>query len=100
MGTGQKWAGMILMLAVLFVASVGPEKAWGGGRGAGVHTRVLQELLGHASIVQTMRYSHLEPSAKAEAVLKLDPLNSPSVEGENDARRSRPHAQQKSLSDQ
>ena len=32
MGTGQKWAGMILMLSVLLLAGVRPGHTWGGPR--------------------------------------------------------------------
>jgi integrase len=32
----------------------------------------IKELMGHASITQTMRYAHLAPSNRAEAVEKLD----------------------------
>jgi hypothetical protein len=37
MGTRQKWARIILILAVLLLASVGPGHTWGGGRGWGGH---------------------------------------------------------------
>ena len=32
----------------------------------------VQELLGHSDIRQTMRYSHLSPNVKREAVATLD----------------------------
>jgi len=38
----------------------------------GVPLRVIQELLGHASIEMTLRYAHLMPSAKKHAVELLD----------------------------
>jgi hypothetical protein len=38
----------------------------------GVPMRTIQELLGHASIVTTMRYAHLSPSVTKAAVLVLD----------------------------
>jgi len=38
----------------------------------GVPLKVIQELLGHASIEMTMRYAHLTPSAKKYAVEQLD----------------------------
>jgi site-specific recombinase XerD len=40
---------------------------------AGVDLRTVQELLGHKSILQTMRYSHLAPSHLNAAVEKLCP---------------------------
>lgn len=38
----------------------------------GVPLRVVQELLGHATIEMTMRYAHLAPSARRDAVATLD----------------------------
>lgn len=38
----------------------------------GVQLRVVQELLGHASIVQTMRYSHLQPANLVAAIGVLE----------------------------
>lgn len=38
----------------------------------GVPLRVIQELLGHATMEQTLRYAHLAPSAKQHAVDLLD----------------------------
>lgn len=38
----------------------------------GVPLRTIQELLGHASIEQTMRYAHLSPEVKRDAVKVLD----------------------------
>jgi len=35
---------------------------------AGTQIRVVQELLGHADLAMTMRYSHLSPDHKAAAV--------------------------------
>tara|TARA_R100000808_G_scaffold5300_1_gene16217 strand:+ start:4106 stop:5167 length:1062 start_codon:yes stop_codon:yes gene_type:complete len=39
---------------------------------AGVHLRVVQELLGHHSIVVTQKYAHLQPQQSATAVSLLD----------------------------
>ena len=38
----------------------------------GVPMRVVQELLGHSTLQMTMRYAHLSPSAKTDAVAVLD----------------------------
>src|SRR5688572_23773273 len=38
---------------------------------AGVDLATVKELLGHASLEMTMRYSHLAPAHKAAAVAKL-----------------------------
>lgn len=38
----------------------------------GVPMKVIQELLGHASIVTTMRYAHLAPHVARDAVRLLD----------------------------
>lgn len=38
----------------------------------GVPLKTIQELMGHASIEQTMRYAHLSPEVKREAVKALD----------------------------
>jgi integrase len=38
----------------------------------GVAIKAIQELLGHASIVMTMRYAHLAPEVTRDAVLLLD----------------------------
>jgi site-specific recombinase XerD len=39
---------------------------------AGVDLTTVKELLGHKTIEMTMRYSHLSPSHKREAVGKLE----------------------------
>ena len=39
----------------------------------GDNTQVLQRILGHASIVETMKYSHFSPNNLEEAV-RLNPL--------------------------
>ncbi|MGH9685256.1 MAG: tyrosine-type recombinase/integrase [Candidatus Acidiferrales bacterium] len=41
---------------------------------AGVDIRTVQELLGHKSILQTMRYAHLAPSHRLAAVEKIAPV--------------------------
>jgi site-specific recombinase XerD len=38
----------------------------------GVPLKVVQELLGHATIEMTMRYSHLSPDVGRDAVQVLD----------------------------
>lgn len=38
----------------------------------GVPMKVTQELMGHATIVMTMRYAHLAPEARENAVQQLD----------------------------
>ena len=38
----------------------------------GATIKVVQELLGHASIVMTMRYAHLAPEVARDAVKLLD----------------------------
>lgn len=55
---------------------------------AGVDIRTVQELLGHKSIVMTMRYAHLSSDHRNAAVAKMNPDGS-----ERDAgSRSAPHA--------
>jgi len=39
----------------------------------GVALRSVQDLLGHKSILMTMRYAHLSPDHKRGAVERLDP---------------------------
>lgn len=41
----------------------------------GVSLKAVQELLGHATLEMTMRYAHLAPSIKADAVALLDTLH-------------------------
>jgi integrase len=43
---------------------------------AGVPTRVIKEIAGHASITTTERYMHLAPGSTQEAVRKLEQLGS------------------------
>ncbi len=38
----------------------------------GAPLKAVQELLGHATIDMTMRYAHLSPAAKTEAIGLLD----------------------------
>ena len=42
----------------------------------GVPLKVIQELLGHATIQMTMRYGHLSPDVSRDAVRLLDQLGS------------------------
>jgi integrase len=48
----------------------------------GVPLRVVQQLLGHASIEVTERYAHLSPEVNREAVLELDQIFVPSAPAE------------------
>jgi integrase len=43
----------------------------------GAPIKAVQELLGHASIEMTMRYAHLSPDARRDAVGLLDLAASP-----------------------
>ena len=54
----------------------------------GVPLRAIQELLGHASIEQTMRYAHLAPSAKKHAIDLLDEPPPPFATGRRTRIRS------------
>lgn len=45
----------------------------------GVPLKAIQELLGHASIVTTMRYAHLAPHVARDAVRLLDRMRPPAV---------------------
>ncbi|WP_350102367.1 tyrosine-type recombinase/integrase [Myxococcus sp. SDU36] len=38
----------------------------------GIPLKVIQELMGHATIDMTMRYAHLSPEARESAVQALD----------------------------
>lgn len=48
---------------------------------AGVPMRAVQELLGHRDIKQTMRYSHLSPDVRSNAVALLDGAAAPAGKG-------------------
>ncbi|NTX57908.1 tyrosine-type recombinase/integrase [Myxococcus sp. CA039A] len=39
----------------------------------GVPLKAIQELMGHADMSETMRYAHLSPETRANAVQQLDP---------------------------
>ena len=43
----------------------------------GVTLKAVQELLGHATIDMTMRYAHLSPDVKRDAVHLLDLVQAP-----------------------
>jgi site-specific recombinase XerD len=44
----------------------------------GVPLKAVQELLGHATIQMTMRYAHLSPDVRIDAVEKLTKSRNPS----------------------
>ena len=43
----------------------------------GVDLRTLQEILGHKSFQMTLRYSHLSPEHRREAIKKMDVVSHP-----------------------
>jgi site-specific recombinase XerD len=45
----------------------------------GVQLQVVQQLLGHARIEETMRYAHLSPHMRRDAVVHLDALDEPAA---------------------
>jgi site-specific recombinase XerD len=45
----------------------------------GAPLKAVQELLGHASIEMTMRYGHLSPDARRDAVALLDTVSNPTA---------------------
>ena len=51
----------------------------------GVSIMAVKELLGHESIEMTLRYAHLSPDVKREAVRKLDTRGVRGAEGEREA---------------
>ncbi len=60
----------------------------------GASLQVVQELLGHSRINETMRYSHLSRTVKRDAVAKLAGWGQP---GQGHNRGTRPVAGQKDL---
>ena len=49
----------------------------------GVPLKAVQELMGHSTMEMTMRYAHLSPDVRRDAVAKLDqPHDSKAAEGE------------------
>jgi site-specific recombinase XerD len=52
----------------------------------GVPLKLIQELMGHATIEMTMRYAHLAPEARESAVQQLDrPVPQPHAAPARDA---------------
>ena len=59
----------------------------------GVPLKVIQELMGHASLDMTMRYAHLSPETKQNAVQVLDqPAPVVKVSGERLSSLSQPNS--------
>ena len=56
----------------------------------GAAMKVVQELLGHATIEMTMRYAHLSPDVPRQAVKLLDGLGSST--GTRDEKPTKTHA--------
>jgi len=56
----------------------------------GVPLKAVQELLRHSTITMTMRYSHLAPTVKQEAVALLDGASSWQQGGSNENARREP----------
>ena len=58
----------------------------------GVRLKVIQELLGHASIVTTMRYAHLAAHVARDAVRLLDRTPVPASPASNQPGNSSPNS--------
>jgi site-specific recombinase XerD len=56
----------------------------------GVSIMAVKELLGHESIEMTLRYAHLSPDVKREAVRRLDSRGARGAEGEREATKEKP----------
>jgi hypothetical protein len=50
----------------------------------GVALKAIQELLGHSTMEMTMRYAHLSPDVRRDAVRLLDGPPAPAVPGQSE----------------